>query len=100
MPSSCSWPSCWSSSERGGSGVTASATRTRTPGADRSTGALPFVVGLTHGLAGSGALVAAIGAAQPSPALGLFTMALYGVGAGLGMVLLAGVFGLTLGRAA
>lgn len=65
-----------------------------------SSGALPFVVGLTHGLAGSGALVAAIGAAQPTPALGLFTMALYGVGAGLGMVLLAGVFGLTLGRAA
>lgn len=69
-------------------------------GAGRPTGALPFVVGLTHGLAGSGALVAAIGAAQPTPALGLFTMALYGVGAGLGMVLLAGVFGLTLGRAA
>jgi cytochrome c biogenesis protein CcdA len=63
-------------------------------------GALPFVVGLTHGLAGSGALVAAIGAAQPSPALGMFTMALYGLGAGLGMVLLAGAFGLTLGRAA
>ena len=51
--------------------------------------ALPFVVGSLHGLAGSGALTAAIAAEQPTWGLGLLTMALYGGGAALGMMLLA-----------
>jgi cytochrome c biogenesis protein CcdA len=57
---------------------------------------LPFVVGLTHGLAGSGALAAAVAASQPSPGLGLLTIGLYGAGAALGMVGLATVVALSL----
>jgi cytochrome c biogenesis protein CcdA len=59
-------------------------------------GVLPFVVGLTHGLAGSGALAAAVAASQPSPGLGLLTIGLYGAGAALGMVGLATVVALSL----
>ena len=59
-------------------------------------GILPFVVGLTHGLAGSGALAAAVAASQPSAGLGLVTIGLYGAGAALGMVGLATLVALSL----
>jgi len=59
-------------------------------------GLLPFVVGLTHGLAGSGALAAAVAASQPSAGLGLVTIGLYGAGAALGMVGLATLVALSL----
>lgn len=66
--------------------------------APKSPGALPFLVGVAHGLAGSGALAGAVALSQPSPALGVLTLALYGVGASLGMVALAYVVALVLKR--
>lgn len=58
--------------------------------------ALPFFVGVTHGLAGSGALAGAVALTQPSPALGVLTLALYGLGATVGMVALAHLVSLAL----
>lgn len=60
--------------------------------------ALPFLVGTLHGLAGSGGLTAVVAAEQPSLAGGLLTMGLYGLGAAVGMVALAGVATLPLRR--
>lgn len=60
--------------------------------------ALPFLVGTLHGLAGSGGLTAVVAAEQPSLAEGLLTMGLYGFGAAIGMVALAGVATLPLRR--
>jgi hypothetical protein len=56
----------------------------------------PFVVGLVHGLAGSGALAIAVLATIPSRAEGLFYMGLFGLGAIGGMVLITGLFALPL----
>lgn len=62
-------------------------------------GALPFLVGLAHGLAGSGALAGAVALSQPSLLLGVTTLALYGIGASLGMMALAFVVTVVLKRA-
>ncbi|WP_394844665.1 hypothetical protein LZC95_47375 [Pendulispora brunnea] len=58
----------------------------------------PLIVGLMHGLAGSGALTALVLGQVGSPVAGLGFMALYGFGAMLGMALLAGVAGVPLAR--
>ena len=58
----------------------------------------PLLVGLMHGLAGSGALTALVLGQIGSPVAGLGFMALYGFGAMLGMALLAGVAGVPLAR--
>jgi high-affinity nickel-transport protein len=61
---------------------------------------LPFLVGLVHGLAGSGALAALVIAHLPSPALALGFIAIYAVGAAVGMATLAGMLGWPLARLA
>lgn len=57
-------------------------------------------VGIVHGLAGSGALAALAMASFPSVASGLLFIAVYGVGAGVGMALLAAVAVVPLARVA
>jgi hypothetical protein len=59
----------------------------------------PLLIGVAHGLAGSGALTAIVASTYPSAAGGLFFMALYGLGASAGMALLAGIAGVPLARA-
>lgn len=59
---------------------------------------LPFVVGLVHGLAGSGALAALVASHLSSVAFGLSFIALYGLGAAVGMAILAGVLGWPLAK--
>lgn len=60
----------------------------------------PMAIGVVHGLAGSGALAAlAIGKA-PSVGAGLLFLAIYGIGAMLGMSALAGAVGVPLARLA
>jgi cytochrome c biogenesis protein CcdA len=60
---------------------------------------LPFLVGVVHGLAGSGALAALIALAMPTVMGGLLCLALYSVGTVLGMVALALLAGPMLARA-
>jgi hypothetical protein len=60
----------------------------------------PLVVGIVHGLAGSGALTAIVLAAGHKPIAGLVFMTLYGAGAMLGMSALAGALRLPLARIA
>ncbi len=59
----------------------------------------PFAVGVVHGLAGSGALTALALAQTPDPRAAIGSVALYGVGAIVGMSLLAGAAGPLLARA-
>jgi len=59
----------------------------------------PFLVGLVHGLAGSGALTAMVLASLPSTAARLGYIALFGVGSMLGMAALAGLLGWPLAKA-
>jgi ABC-type nickel/cobalt efflux system permease component RcnA len=54
---------------------------------------LPFVVGLVHGVAGSGALAALVASRIESPAFALAFIVLYALGAAAGMSVLAGVLG-------
>jgi high-affinity nickel permease len=61
---------------------------------------LPFVVGLVHGLAGSGALAALVASHVASPAFSLGFIAIYAFGAAAGMATLAGVLGWPLARLA
>ncbi|MDB4935940.1 MAG: Nickel transporter UreH [Labilithrix sp.] len=61
---------------------------------------LPFVVGLVHGLAGSGALAALVASHVASPAFALAFIAIYAIGAAVGMATLAGVLGWPLARIA
>lgn len=58
----------------------------------------PLMVGLVHGLAGSGALTALTLATIGTPLAGLVYIALYGFGAMVGMALLAGLAGAPLAR--
>jgi hypothetical protein len=60
----------------------------------------PLVVGLVHGLAGSGALTALILSRVQSRSSGLTMVLLYGIGAAVGMALLGGAIGLPLSRLA
>jgi HupE / UreJ protein len=59
-----------------------------------------LIVGMIHGLAGSGALAALVVARVPTVAEGLLFIGLYGLGAALGMAALAGIAGFPLARAA
>lgn len=61
---------------------------------------LPFFIGLVHGLAGSGALAALVISHVASPAFALGFIAIYAVGAAVGMATLAGVLGWPLARLA
>lgn len=61
---------------------------------------LPFVVGLVHGLAGSGALAALVASHVGSTAFALSFMAIYAAGAAAGMAAIAGLLGWPLARLA
>lgn len=61
-------------------------------------GLRPLVIGVVHGLAGSGALAALAATRSPSVASGLLFLGLYGAGAMLGMAGLAGLAGVPLAR--
>jgi nickel/cobalt exporter len=58
----------------------------------------PFVVGLIHGLAGSGALTALAVAGLPTPMTRLIYMGLFGLGSVAGMACLTGIAGWPLAR--
>jgi len=58
----------------------------------------PLLVGLLHGLAGSGALTVVGVAAAPSAAVAVWFLAWFGVGATAGMAVCAGLGGAVLGR--
>jgi hypothetical protein len=60
----------------------------------------PLLVGMVHGLAGSGALTALAVARLPSVSARVAFLALFGVGAVLGMTALSGAAGLPLARLA
>jgi hypothetical protein len=77
----------------GGPPATAAAGRRHWSFARRS-----LLVGLVHGLAGSGALTALIASRMPSPAGRLFYVALFGLGSVVGMTALSGVVGWPLSR--
>jgi ABC-type nickel/cobalt efflux system permease component RcnA len=63
-------------------------------------GRRPFVVGLVHGLAGSAALMLAVLATIPSPALALAYVATFGCGSIGGMVAMSALLGMPLALAA
>lgn len=60
----------------------------------------PLLVGLVHGLAGSGALAALALATMPSIGAGLTYVVIFGLGSIAGMALMTGAAGLPLGRLA
>lgn len=60
----------------------------------------PLVIGIVHGLAGSGALTALVLARMPSTPLRLAYIALFGVGSVVGMSVLSGLAGWPLARLA
>ena len=53
----------------------------------------PLLMGLLHGLAGSGALILLALATMPSPAAAVLYILIFGVGSTLGMLLLSGLIG-------
>jgi hypothetical protein len=55
-------------------------------------------MGMVHGLAGSGALTALVVARLPSATAGVVFIILFGLGATVGMSLVAGVAGVPLGQ--
>jgi hypothetical protein len=58
----------------------------------------PLLVGIVHGLAGSGALTALVLATLSSTAARVTYMALFGLGSSLGMAILSGLLGFPLAR--
>jgi len=60
----------------------------------------PLLIGLMHGLAGSGALAALTMASMPTLGAALGSMALFGAGSVFGMSALSGLIGVPLGRLA
>ena len=60
----------------------------------------PLVVGVVHGLAGSGALTALVLARMPSTPLRIAYIALFGIGSVVGMTALSGLAGWPLARLA
>jgi hypothetical protein len=60
----------------------------------------PLLVGLVHGLAGSGALTALVLTQLPDTPSRLLYIALFGLGSIVGMAALTGLFGVPLGRLA
>ena len=61
-------------------------------------GRRPFVIGVMHGLAGSGALAALIALGSPTIASGMAALTLYALGTVVGMVALAAAAGPVLAR--
>lgn len=61
---------------------------------------LPFLVGIVHGLAGSGAMTALVASHVGSPVSGVSFIAIYALGAAAGMSALAGVLGWPLAKLA
>lgn len=61
---------------------------------------LPFVVGLVHGLAGSGALAALVAVHVGSAAFALSFIGIYAMGAAAGMAAIAGILGWPLAKMA
>lgn len=59
-----------------------------------------MAVGMVHGLAGSGAIAALVVTRLMTPASGLTFIALYGLGAAVGMSVVAGIAGVPLARLA
>ncbi|MCU1282688.1 MAG: Nickel transporter UreH [bacterium] len=57
-----------------------------------------LLIGVVHGLAGSGALVALVAAELPTPSLRIAYLAAFGFGSVLGMALLSGLAGIPLAR--
>ena len=53
----------------------------------------PLLMGLLHGLAGSGALILLVLTTMPSPAAAVLYILIFGVGSTLGMLLLSGLIG-------
>jgi ABC-type nickel/cobalt efflux system permease component RcnA len=53
----------------------------------------PLLMGLLHGLAGSGALILLVLTAMPSPAAALLYIAVFGIGSTAGMLVLSGLIG-------
>ncbi|MBX3209421.1 MAG: hypothetical protein KF764_30590 [Labilithrix sp.] len=62
-------------------------------------GRRPFIIGVMHGLAGSGALAALIALGAPTVATGVASLTLYAFGTVIGMVALAAAAGPVLARA-
>jgi len=60
----------------------------------RRLGWKPLLVGMMHGLAGSGALTLLVLAQIPSPIVGLLYLAIFGLGSVVGMMLMSGLIGL------
>lgn len=58
----------------------------------------PLLIGVVHGLAGSGALTALVLTELPTVGARLTYIALFGLGSVVGMALLTGLFGLPLGK--
>jgi len=58
----------------------------------------PLIIGMVHGLAGSGALTALVLATLPTTAARVTYMALFGLGSTLGMAALSGLLGWPLAR--
>src|SRR5262249_23865171 len=58
----------------------------------------PLLVGIVHGLAGSGALTALVLATLPTPITRVTYMTLFGLGSSLGMAVLSGLLGWPLAR--
>lgn len=58
-----------------------------------------YVIGLVHGLAGSGSLVALTAASMDGPTMMLFLMLMFGAGAALGMAAIGGLLGVPLALA-
>ena len=83
----------------GGATTPAPALGSRPRGLWRTTGR-PLVIGSVHGLAGSGALTAAVVAKMPSAPAGLVYILLFGVGSAMGMALLSGAVGASCARVA
>jgi len=54
----------------------------------------PLLLGLLHGLAGSGALVVLVMATMPSPGAALLYILVFGIGSTVGMLALSGLIGL------
>jgi high-affinity nickel-transport protein len=61
-------------------------------------GLRPLAIGVVHGLAGSGALTILVASNYRSALAGLLFIAVYGLGATMGMALLAGAVGLPFAR--
>jgi ABC-type nickel/cobalt efflux system permease component RcnA len=57
-------------------------------------GVKPVLIGALHGLAGSGALTLLVLTQTPSPWVGFFYLAMFGMGSIVGMILMSGLIGL------